>query len=803
MVQQPPWWQCLRRFKQWTDENSAVASTDQLFTAGGINSSKAYKAVFDVLKWKLEYASLGSGMIAGDALQHVIDGQEGTQVTAQGSDPDQFVGWTDGVLAATRKDMPSKDTKITAQFASVASLPLTQDFENPNSLKDWLVVPGPRNSGWIWEVDIPSQIQATSHMLWHHSNSAKSEGKHHHMGLVAPWVDVAGLQQGVLVEFDLQAQSFMTGQDTIAVRYRTSTDKGWNDWSVMETILPLDEEQDEALHVSTGLTSQQLAGVRQLQVMLEYSVGYSEFAGIDNLAIKAAVTPVSMRMEPEELEFNPGDNLVQLRVKVDPADALARVTWKSEDESIATVDASGWVKPLRPGTVNIVATSVVAPSVTASCKVTVGYADPSEIAVTPSSAELKVGATQQLSFEVSPSTAKQAVLWESSDESVATVDANGLVTAIAKGNTTITATHVDDSNVAGTCQITVLESPQPTSVAVAPTTLALKVGETGELTATVLPADAEQSVTWTSADTSIATVDAHGKVTAVAVGTVKIVATSTVDATLKGECEVTVTQDSLAPTSVTVLPEETKLKVGESFQLKAVVAPLAAPQTVSWESADASIATVDAQGKMIAVAVGTVKIVATSTVDATLKGECEVTVTPAGQPKPSPTKITVTPTTLTLKVGTTGALTATVLPAEAEQSVVWTSAAPAIATVDAQCKVAAVAVGRARLVATSTVDANVKGECVGRVVAAEQPYALAALAEVAASPNPFSEVLTLTGVSHAEQVQLLNSNGVEVYRATLQGLERIQLPLGHLPKGAYLVLVTGQGERKTLRVVKE
>ena len=143
------------------------------------------------------------------------------------------------------------------------------------------------------------------------------------------------------------------------------------------------------------------------------------------------------------------------------------------------------------------------------------------------------------------------------------------------------------------------------------------------------------------------------------------------------------------------------------------------------------------------------------------------------------------------------------MPAEAEQSVVWTSAAPAIAMVDAQGKVTAVAVGTVKIVATSTADANVKGECVVRVVAAEQPYALAALAEVAASPNPFSEVLTLTGVSHAEQVQLLNSNGVEVYRATLQGLERIQLPLGHLPKGAYLVLITGQGERKTLRVVKE
>lgn len=118
-----------------------------------------------MLKWKLEYAPLGSGTIAGDALQHVVDGQEGTQVTAQGTTPHQFVGWTDGVLAATRKDTPSKNTKITAQFASVASLPLIQDFENPNGLKDWLVIPGPRNSGWIWEVDIPSHIQANSHML--------------------------------------------------------------------------------------------------------------------------------------------------------------------------------------------------------------------------------------------------------------------------------------------------------------------------------------------------------------------------------------------------------------------------------------------------------------------------------------------------------------------------------------------------------------------------------------------------------------------------------------------------------------
>lgn len=227
--------------------------------------------------------------------------------------------------------------------------------------------------------------------------------------------------------------------------------------------------------------------------------------------------------------------------------------------------------------------------------------------------------------------------------------------------------------------------------------------------------------------------------------------------------------------------------------------PSTAKQAVQWESSDESVATVDANGQVTAIAKGSTTITATHVDDTDVAGTCQITVLDA----PLPTSVAVTPTTLTLKVGATGALTATVLPAEAEQTVVWTSAAPAIATVDAQGKVAAVAVGRVKLVATSTVDAAVKGECVVRVVAAEQPYALAALAEVAASPNPFSEVLTLTGVSHAEQVQLLNSNGVEVYRATLQGVERVQLPLGHLPKGAYLVLVTGQGERKTLRVVKE
>ena len=156
--------------------------------------------------------------------------------------------------------------------------------------------------------------------------------------------------------------------------------------------------------------------------------------------------------------------------------------------------------------------------------------------------KLTTGDTETLTATVAPSDAtNKAVTWTSSKESVATVDANGKVTAVAAGEATITVTTTDGSFTA-TCTVTVEDATVAvTGVTLNKTTLPLTVGDTETLTATVAPTDAtNKAVTWTSSKESVATVDANGKVTAVAAGEATITVTTT-DGSKTATCTVTVT----------------------------------------------------------------------------------------------------------------------------------------------------------------------------------------------------------------------------------------------------------------------
>jgi len=162
--------------------------------------------------------------------------------------------------------------------------------------------------------------------------------------------------------------------------------------------------------------------------------------------------------------------------------------------------------------------------------------------IDPATASLTVGETLTLTPTVLPDTATdKTVTWTTSDETVATVDANGVVTALAAGEATITATANDGSGVTGTCTVTVSEpTVAVTSVTVEPTELNLNVNDSATLTATVLPDTAtDKTVTWTSSDETVATVDANGVVTAVARGEATITVT-TFDGDFTASCTVTV-----------------------------------------------------------------------------------------------------------------------------------------------------------------------------------------------------------------------------------------------------------------------
>jgi len=141
---------------------------------------------------------------------------------------------------------------------------------------------------------------------------------------------------------------------------------------------------------------------------------------------------------------------------------------------------------------------------------------------------LTKGNTLTLSATVDDVATDKTVVWSSSDDSVASVE-NGVVTANKSGTATITVTATngtEDTSDDKTDTITITVTNPATGISLNKSTLTLTVGNDETLTANVTPTDADGSVTWSSSDTNVATVDSNGKVTAVAAGTATITATA-------------------------------------------------------------------------------------------------------------------------------------------------------------------------------------------------------------------------------------------------------------------------------------
>lgn len=301
------------------------------------------------------------------------------------------------------------------------------------------------------------------------------------------------------------------------------------------------------------------------------------------------------------------------------------INWTSADSAIATVDGNGNVTGVAAGSTTITATSVNG-GTPATCTVTV-TAPVQTVAVTldKTTAEVKVGKTVALTATVT-GTDNVAVTWASSDTTVATVDANGVVTGVKEGTATITVTSQADTTKTATCSITVKAASVASSITLDKTTAEVEIGKEIELKATTTPS-AGVSVKWTSSDETIATVK-DGKVKGVKAGKVTITAALVENGseTVKINCSVTVTE---VARKVTL--DETKLEmtVGEEKTLKATVEgyTTASNGKVEWTSSDKTIATVDEKGNVIALKAGNVKITATNTENnVKVEAVCEITI---------------------------------------------------------------------------------------------------------------------------------------------------------------------------------
>lgn len=241
-----------------------------------------------------------------------------------------------------------------------------------------------------------------------------------------------------------------------------------------------------------------------------------------------------------------------------------------------------------------------------------------------------------------------------------------------------------------------------TGVTLDVTTASITVGQTKTLTATVNPTDAtDKSVTWSSSATAVATVSSTGVVTAVAEGTATITVATT-DGDFKATCAVTVTPGAVvnvSVTGVTLNKASTSIVAGGSETLTATVAPSnASNKTVSWASSATAVATVDNNGKVTAVAAGTATITVT-TADGAKTATCAVTVT-ANTGAITGVTLNKSKVGLMMDVGfTTQTLVATIAPAGASGTVVWSSSNTSVATV-ANGVVTAKATGRTTITAT-------------------------------------------------------------------------------------------------------
>ena len=231
-------------------------------------------------------------------------------------------------------------------------------------------------------------------------------------------------------------------------------------------------------------------------------------------------------------------------------------------------------------------------------------------AVTPETAA--TGESAETDEKLAKAASKLTVEWTSSDESVATVDATGMVVAVSAGEADITAS-VTDSEMSAVCRVTVKVAAKDITV---PDNLDVKLNDGNETTveATVSPADAtDVKVSYASTDEAVATVDKDGKVKVLKAGECDITTTLLQDGEKVTE-KTTHVKAFYEIESITLDSNEGKLTVGNSHTIKATVAPeeVAAKTTIEWSSSDEKVATVDSNGKVTAVSSGNATITATA-----------------------------------------------------------------------------------------------------------------------------------------------------------------------------------------------
>jgi len=376
------------------------------------------------------------------------------------------------------------------------------------------------------------------------------------------------------------------------------------------------------------------------------------------------------------------------------------VFWNSEHTDIATVNSSGVVTGVALGSTRIAAS---AGGASATATVTVTDQPVASVAVTPASSNIRVGQTVTLTGTAYNAAGDvltgRTISWSSSDESIATVDVNGVVTGTGAGGAVITGTAEGKQ---GTATVTVSAVPVA-RVQVQPAADTLVLGDSVQLTATAFDSAGNaitgRTATWSTSNGAVAIVTSDGLVYSRAAGT------ATITATIGGKSAAATITVILPPVaSVTVTPADTSIIVGTTAQLVSTLKDaggnVLTGRTVTWSSSNASIASVNTTGTVTGVVASTAAVTITATSEGK-NGTATVTVNPL--PVAS---VTVLPAAPVIFAGDSVQLAATAFDGGGKPiaglSFAWASSNQAVATVSATGMVNSLTDGSSIISATTS-----------------------------------------------------------------------------------------------------
>ena len=425
---------------------------------------------------------------------------------------------------------------------------------------------------------------------------------------------------------------------------------------------------------------------------------------VAQLDVKVDIKAKSVSFGNSEYNITSAGQKINVNASVLPEKTNNKaLEYKSSNEKIAVVDGEGNVTPVGNGTCQITATTTDGSNLQAKCNVNV---DIKPIKVTDIKIRQKsytiISLNQTPSFRttITPSNAtNKEVKWTSSNENIAVVSENGIVTPVKNGTCKIIATTTDGTNLSASIDITVDFKVTSISFSTKSYTIT-SVNQTPSFREKISPSNAaNKSVKWTSSNENVAKVSTTGVIKPVKNGTCKIIATTTDGTNLSASIDITV---DIKATKITL--DKTKIELTTGKETEKITASIA-NKNVKYTSSDESVATVSSDGVVTAVGSGTCKITVTTIDGTNLSASCDVTV------DIKTTGMKLDKTNYTFNKAETIKINPVITPSKASKKLTWKSSNTKVAIVSSDGKVTPVGKGTCRITATTTDGTNLSASC--------------------------------------------------------------------------------------------